>query len=200
MSNFSGAEAAFPDEEERATRPVEIVDSRTRERCVLVETAGANGGRPHRIDVMSATIGRSQSCDVIIGDETLSRIHARIVRTKDEWTIEDAGSRNGCFVNGIRVATAKLQRGDRVRLGAGAAFRFDLVSEDEERSLVMQYESGTRDPLTVPRRPYRRVCPAMPEDEPQRFALRMSQGLRQAKKTRSMMTASRPLGEKLTAV
>lgn len=135
-------------EEERTTQPTEIVDAPAAERCVLVEIGGARGGKPHGVVATSATVGRSRTCDVCIDDETLSRVHARVQRVGDDWTIEDSGSRNGSFVNGVRVAKKTLRSGDRIRLGASALLRFDLVSVDEERALVRQYESGTRDQLT----------------------------------------------------
>ncbi|MEM6788161.1 MAG: adenylate/guanylate cyclase domain-containing protein [Myxococcota bacterium] len=56
------------------------------------------------------TIGRSEENDVCIDDPSLSRRHARITRGADGTvTFSDLGSKNGSFVDGIRI--------DRVRLG-----------------------------------------------------------------------------------
>ncbi len=61
-------------------------------------------------------------------DDLVGRQHAKIVRNGDEFTIEDTGSRNGTYLNGIRIAEQrKLQPGDRVQLGTGGPeFTFDV--------------------------------------------------------------------------
>ncbi|PDW00042.1 FHA domain-containing protein [Candidatus Chloroploca asiatica] len=46
------------------------------------------------------TIGRSMLCDVVINRQTVSRLHARIVREGPRYLLHDAGSANGTFVNG----------------------------------------------------------------------------------------------------
>jgi hypothetical protein len=69
------------------------------------------------------SIGRESSNDLSLGwDGEVSRLHARLERTGDSWTVIDDGlSRNGSFVNGERVLGRRLLRGgDVVRLGATA--------------------------------------------------------------------------------
>jgi pSer/pThr/pTyr-binding forkhead associated (FHA) protein len=52
------------------------------------------------------------------GDEYVSSRHARFEPRPDGLWVEDADSRNGTFVNGSRVTTARLLRaGDVVRIG-----------------------------------------------------------------------------------
>jgi pSer/pThr/pTyr-binding forkhead associated (FHA) protein len=64
------------------------------------------------------TIGRSGGCDLVLGDSTVSRVHAVLRRFGDEWFLEDLGSTNGTRLNGftIRAATA-VRPGDRVGVG-----------------------------------------------------------------------------------
>lgn len=52
-------------------------------------------------------------------DESVSRVHAELVRVAEEWALIDDGlSRNGSFVNGERVTgRRRLRNGDAVRLG-----------------------------------------------------------------------------------
>lgn len=50
----------------------------------------------------------------------VSRVHARLHRRGKAWTVEDAGSSNGTFLNGRRIAAgeeALLREGDRLRCG-----------------------------------------------------------------------------------
>ncbi|HET6280339.1 MAG TPA: sigma 54-interacting transcriptional regulator [Polyangia bacterium] len=49
--------------------------------------------------------------------KSLSNIHARIIHSINGWTLEDAGSTNGCFVNGQRVQRALLAADDVIEVG-----------------------------------------------------------------------------------
>jgi len=70
---------------------------------------------PLHKDVM--TIGRSESADIKIFGEFVSRIHARIVCREDGVMIEDAGSKNGFKINSKDVERHELQHGDVVTIG-----------------------------------------------------------------------------------
>lgn len=68
----------------------------------------------------SYTIGSSPHADISIeGDQYLSPRHARVFRADDgQVWIEDLGSTNGTFVNGMRVTTpTPISPGDVVRVG-----------------------------------------------------------------------------------
>lgn len=68
-------------------------------------------GRP------ALTFGRSPEADVCIPDTKVSRIHAEIKPWDGDYVIKDLKSRNGTFVNGIRVEVAMLKSGDVIRVG-----------------------------------------------------------------------------------
>jgi two-component system NarL family response regulator len=60
-------------------------------------------GRAHQIET-GCTIGRLGSCDLILHNEGVSREHAKIGRQgKLGYAISDMGSKNGTFVNGVRI-------------------------------------------------------------------------------------------------
>lgn len=68
----------------------------------------------------SVTIGREKSNPIQIASNTLSRQHAQIsVNEKNEAFVEDLASRNGSFLNGIRIqqGPVRLTPGDRLKLG-----------------------------------------------------------------------------------
>jgi transcriptional regulator of acetoin/glycerol metabolism len=48
---------------------------------------------------------------------SMSGAHARLLRARGTWILEDAGSRNGSFVNGTRVARAVLAEKDVLEMG-----------------------------------------------------------------------------------
>jgi len=69
-------------------------------------------------------LGREPDNHFVLADPGVSRHHARLVRSGDDWAIEDLGSSNGTRVNGRRVSRALLKDGDRVRLcGVELEFR-----------------------------------------------------------------------------
>ncbi len=69
-------------------------------------------------DCGAVTVGRSRDCDVVVGEETVSRVHAELRHGDgDEWTVRDLDSLNGTWLNGARVHEARLAGGDILRLG-----------------------------------------------------------------------------------
>jgi hypothetical protein len=66
----------------------------------------------------AVTVGRSTDCDVVVGEETVSRRHAELLHSPDDtWVVRDLDSLNGTWVNGSRVREARVSRGDVLRLG-----------------------------------------------------------------------------------
>jgi len=66
----------------------------------------------------SFTIGRSSANDLTFNNLSLSRHHARIIKKDDKYYVEDAGSRNGTFLNGIRVRQpSPLKNEDVIQMG-----------------------------------------------------------------------------------
>jgi hypothetical protein len=90
-------------------------------RKMLVELGGSKSQWPIDQDLM--TIGRSDSADIQLDKDFISRIHARVLRIGADTIIEDAGSRNGIRVNSERTDRSPLQHGDLVQIGS-AKFRF----------------------------------------------------------------------------
>jgi len=64
-------------------------------------------------------LGRAVDADVRVPDAYISGHHARIRRTSRGWTVEDAGSKNGTLLNGLRlIEPALLSPGDEIAVGA----------------------------------------------------------------------------------
>ncbi len=74
-------------------------------------------GRGPQRDATRARSDGKTRLSVTVNSSYLSSAHARLREEKDGWTIEDASSRNGLFVNGQRVTRAALSPGDVVALG-----------------------------------------------------------------------------------
>jgi anti-anti-sigma regulatory factor len=79
---------------------------------------------PRRGTVLSVrqapwTIGRDETCRLRCLTEVVSRVHAQLEPDGQlGWQIRDLGSRNGTFVNDVRIeAPRRLAEGDRIRIG-----------------------------------------------------------------------------------
>lgn len=84
-----------------------------RRRAVIV----ANGKRL-RIPPTGALIGRSRDADIVLDDSNVSRRHAEIQPSGQNWLIQDLGSTNGVRVNGRAVdGPHPLEDGDRIDFG-----------------------------------------------------------------------------------
>lgn len=78
--------------------------------------AGADAGRKFVLGE-AAVIGRAENATVQLRDSLVSRTHARIVRRPEGRVVEDLGSRHGTWVNGQRIARARVDYGDQIRVG-----------------------------------------------------------------------------------
>jgi ABC-type multidrug transport system ATPase subunit len=63
------------------------------------------------------TIGRSSENDLVLNNIKVSRKHARLEKTGNEWFIEDLKSSNGTFLNGKKIERAKLSAKDVITIG-----------------------------------------------------------------------------------
>ena len=79
------------------------------------------------LDKEITLIGKlKQTCDAVLKEETVSRIHARIRLDGGEYRLMDMNSRNGTFVNGRPLETGEeylLTDGDKIAFGR-AEFEF----------------------------------------------------------------------------
>ena len=103
----------------------------------LICVAGADLGRTFRISRTPLVIGRG-SADVALHGKDVSRQHARILQLNNDFAIEDLGSQNGTFVNGIAVeARTPIRVGDRVQVGS-TILVFSHHDELEDRMHQLQ--------------------------------------------------------------
>lgn len=88
-------------------------------RLVVVKSPTLRKGAEHRLNGVPLSVGRSSSNDIELeGDGFASARHARFDPRPDGVWLEDVGSTNGTFVNGIRLERPrKLAPGDVVRVG-----------------------------------------------------------------------------------
>ena len=80
-------------------------------------------------------IGRSRRSDVVLELPTVSRTHAVFTRYDDgSWTVADAHSKSGVFVNGKRVSISALEPEDTISIG-GVQMTLKPISRQQEIKL-----------------------------------------------------------------
>jgi hypothetical protein len=85
--------------------------------ALVVRAGGGRQGETFPLGADRIVIGRSPEADVFLDDVTVSRSHAFLHRDDNGYSIEDAGSLNGTYVNRRRVEKARLEDGDEVQIG-----------------------------------------------------------------------------------
>jgi pSer/pThr/pTyr-binding forkhead associated (FHA) protein len=152
-----------------AASPSELQERLSAERAgapFLVLRDGQGRQRLRRLEGQRLSIGRGETNDVPLPwDTEVSRLHAELESIAGEWTIVDDGlSKNGTFVNGVRVSgRARLRDGDVVRIGR-TTIAYVRPDTDESRDhTVVASEALTlhdlpptqRQVLTALARPYK---------------------------------------------
>jgi pSer/pThr/pTyr-binding forkhead associated (FHA) protein len=72
-----------------------------------------------------ATIGRDVNNSIVVEDDFASAEHAALAFRGRAWYVEDLGSTNGTFVNGLRTdGLSAITYGDELQVGR-VRFRFE---------------------------------------------------------------------------
>jgi two-component system cell cycle response regulator len=120
-----------------------------RDRAYLIVLAGGNVGEMYKILAGDAVIGRGRNVDVVLIDDGVSREHARIRIDGGHLFLEDLGSRNGTFRNGMKVDTpVQLNDGDKIQVGRTTILKFTYNDHLDESFQQQMYDSALRDGLT----------------------------------------------------
>lgn len=85
-----------------------------------------------RISPATYLVGRSEEADIVLGDPTVSRLHAELVRAGDgAWYLTDRCSTGGTHLfdagRWVPIAQEFVRPGDRLRLGDFACTLDDLL-------------------------------------------------------------------------
>ena len=104
---------------------------------VLRFVAGKDQGREFPLPPdLTIVIGRVNDADLLLLDEKISRKHAKISTHGGRVMIEDLASRNGTFVNGVKISGAmELQEGDKIMVGSST---MELASVADVKPRVPQ--------------------------------------------------------------
>src|SRR3954452_5536572 len=119
-----------------------------RDRAYLVVLAGASVGEMYKVEGDKTVIGRGQKAQVRLLDDGISREHAQVVVEGNRIFLEDLGSTNGTFCNGLKVDRKELADGDKILVGSTTILKFTYHDNLDEMFQKQMYESALRDGLT----------------------------------------------------
>lgn len=91
------------------------------------------------------TIGRGYSNLLRLDGAEISRVHAIIYKLDDKFVLRDLDSKNGVFLNGLKVSSAELNSGDEIRIGK-YVLSFDAAAKPENAAAPMRSFAGTPTP------------------------------------------------------
>jgi len=107
-------------DETRLTKRIQAPAAREETEIFLLQLKGPRIGSRVFLPEGETVLGRSESCTVVLGVESVSRRHCSILVSGGEVRVLDLGSTNGTWLNGRRLQAdepARIEVGDRLEIG-----------------------------------------------------------------------------------
>ncbi|MCI0336905.1 MAG: sigma 54-interacting transcriptional regulator [Acidobacteria bacterium] len=111
----------------------------------LISISGPSEGTTFVLTGYETPIGREPSNSICIADPLLSRRHCRLSKEGENFTLQDSGSANGTFVNGVPIKERVLIHRDLIK--AGDSMLLFLCREEDEVPLSNNTVQLNDDPL-----------------------------------------------------
>jgi pSer/pThr/pTyr-binding forkhead associated (FHA) protein len=128
----------------------------------FVMRSGPVVGKVFPLDAQEISIGRETTNTIVINDAQVSRRHARMELRSPTYVIQDLGSTNGTFVNGIRISGMQvLTPGDLVTFGEGIVMAYESTT-DLNATLLSSMPAQTSVPVHQPAPALTPVAPPAP--------------------------------------
>jgi diguanylate cyclase (GGDEF)-like protein len=90
----------------------------------LVQIYGPNLGKKFILEKAETTIGRGDTCEIVLELDNVSRKHCSFLLKPDGVFLHDHGSTNGTYLNNVEVrGETPLRSGDLIKIGS-AIFKF----------------------------------------------------------------------------
>ena len=115
---------------------------------------GPDFGRVFLLEKSETVVGRSDEADIQVDDEKVSRKHIKISLVSSNFQKDqrhavatDLNSKNGIFLNGVRVFEKELRSGDKLKIG-DTILKFEVKDRLDVSYHDKLYKQATRDTLT----------------------------------------------------
>ena len=122
-------------------------------RCKLVVLSGPERGAEHVISSDVIRVGKATENDLVVTDDTVSRVHFEIVRDAKGYLLRDLKSTNGTFLDGAEIKEAYIRAGSVIAAGA-AELKFTPF---EERIEILPSEKEELGPMVGRSTPMREI-------------------------------------------
>lgn len=101
----------------KSRRPARATGKRGGTPKLVVVEPPAEKGRSYQL-ADELTVGRAEGCSITVDDTYVSQIHSRVYQRNGQLMVEDLGSTNGTYLNGVKVTGPMvMQRGDKLKVG-----------------------------------------------------------------------------------
>jgi transcriptional regulator with GAF, ATPase, and Fis domain len=121
---------------------------------IRVRQESPSGSKTLRLEGDEILVGRGRDCAVRLRDPAVARRHARILKVKGAYRVEDLGAKDGILLNGQAVRSGWFRVGDRLVMGASRVVLEAVFEEDGSETV----ESGPAE--TAPAEPRKRDAEA----------------------------------------
>lgn len=115
----------------------------------LMAMSGPLTGEKYPVENPQQIIGRNPQSEIFLNDRSASRQHAEVTKQRGKVWIRDLSSRNGLFVNNLKVTEWALRDGDLVRIGC-TLLQF-VEAESRQSFYVGKYNHKTAKQREHPR-------------------------------------------------
>jgi hypothetical protein len=120
----------------------QLIDHRERPEATLVyEVKKRHGSNPF---MNMVTVGRATNNDIVLPTPNVSKLHAYLRQAGAEWSISDAGSTNGTWVDGKQVDRGGAPLRSRARVRLGKHVDLELLLPPELYDLLDSISRGGR--------------------------------------------------------
>ncbi len=100
--------------------------------AILTKTTIFNTKKVFPLTEFMTTLGRDRTNNIVSTNITVSRWHTMILYHTDRFVIYDLNSTNGTWVNDKPISWRELEDGDKIKLGDGDEYQFELKRILEE--------------------------------------------------------------------
>ncbi len=104
---------------------------------LLIEDAKA-GSRHVHVRKRQIVIGTSESCDIVLKDDYVSKNHAEFRLSDQGFHVVDLGSTNGTFINGAKIKECYLKENQEIILGRSKILV--MFESDKEEKIIPAQE------------------------------------------------------------
>jgi pSer/pThr/pTyr-binding forkhead associated (FHA) protein len=96
----------------------EVLTGMRRKRVCYLEVNAPDRPRlNYKLGELEVVIGRTKDNHITLPFSNVSRHHASVKLTGEDYYVGDKGSTNGAYVNGVKVAKCKLRNNDLIQIG-----------------------------------------------------------------------------------